>query len=120
MYVDGYLIPVKHDRIDDYKAIAEAAGALWIEHGAHSVVEAMADDVPDGVQTSFPMAVKLEPDEVVFFSWITYRDRPHRDAVNARVMADPRLVMPTDNAPMNGQRMVWGGFVPVVQLGIPG
>lgn len=62
--------------------------------------------------------VKLEPGEVVFFSWITFRDRAHRDEVNAKVMADPRLDWDKSvPQPMNMQRMIWGGFVPRVRLG---
>lgn len=118
MYVDGFLVPVTRDRIDEYLRMASDVGRIWIDHGALSVTEAMADDVPDGVHTSFPMAVKLEPDEVVFFSWITYRDRAHRDEVNARVTADPRMAWDrTQTPPMNLQRMVWGGFLARVQLG---
>jgi uncharacterized protein YbaA (DUF1428 family) len=116
MYVDGFLVPVKRDRIDDYKQMATTLGALWIKYGALSVTEAMGDDVPEGKVTSFPMAVKLEPGEVVFFSWITFHDRAHRDKVNAAVMADPSLNMSQDDPPMNLKRMIWGGFVPVVHL----
>lgn len=117
MYVDGFLVPVLRYRIDDYLKLATEAGRIWLEHGALSVMEAMGDDVPDGVHTSFPMAVKLEPEEVVFFSWITYRDRAHRDEVNAKVIADPRMNWDLSKPqPMNPQRMIWGGFVPKVTL----
>ncbi len=116
MYVDGFLVPVPKDKIEAYRVMAEAALAVWMDHGALTAVEAMGDDVPDGVHTSFPMAVKLEPDEVVFFSFITYRDRAHRDDVNAKVMADPRIAnAPTDT--FDGKRMIWGGFVPIVTKG---
>jgi uncharacterized protein YbaA (DUF1428 family) len=118
MYIDGFVVPVPKDRIQDYKTHAETTLDIWMEHGALSAVEAMGDDVPDGEVTSFPMAVRLEPGEVAFFSFITYRDRAHRDAVNAKVMADPRLadMMNTpDNWPFNGKRMIWGGFQAVVR-----
>jgi uncharacterized protein YbaA (DUF1428 family) len=117
MYVDGFLVPVKRDRIEDYKVLAQQMADVWIRHGALSVVEAMGDDVPDGEVTSFPMAVKLEPDEVVFFSWITYPDRAARDAANAGVMekvGDQMNAMFTDNPPMNGKHMIWGGFQPIL------
>lgn len=117
MYLDGFVVPVPKDRIDDYRAMAERANALWIEHGALSAVEAMGDDVPDGTLTSFPMAVTLQPGEVVFFSFITFRDKADRDRVNAAVMADPRLEMPGDPTIFDAKRMIWGGFQPVVQLG---
>ena len=116
MYIDGFLVPVHKDKIEAYRVMSETALAVWMDHGALTAVEAMGDDVPDGVHTSFPMAVKLEPGEVVFFSWITYRDRAHRDAVNAAVMADPRMAtMPTDV--FDGKRMIFGGFVPLVTKG---
>jgi uncharacterized protein YbaA (DUF1428 family) len=119
MYIDGFVVPVPQDRIEDYRVMAEEAMALWIEHGALSAVEAMGDDVPDGVVTSFPMAVRAEPGEVVFFSFITFRDRAHRDAVNAAVMADPRLKMPGETAPFDARRMIWGGFQPILSKGVP-
>ena len=119
MYVDGFVVPVLRDCSEDYVKLATEVGSIFLEHGAVSVMEAMGDDVPDGVHTSFPMAVKLEPGEVVFFSWITFSDRAHRDEVNAKVMADPRLDWDKSvPQPMNMQRMIWGGFVPRVRLGI--
>lgn len=115
-YIDGFIVPVPKDRIDDYVKIASAAGEVWKEHGALSFTEAQADDVPMGELTSFPRAVQLAPDEVVFFSFITYRDRAHRDTVNAKVMADPRCKMDPATAPFSMQRMIWGGFIPRVAV----
>jgi len=117
MYVDGFVVPVPRDKIESYRAYAEQFCAMWIEHGALSAVECQGDDVPDGQVTSFPMAVKLEPGEVVFFSWFTYRDRAHRDAVNAAVMADARMPSDMSAAPFDGRRMIYGGFQAVVRLG---
>lgn len=115
MYVDGFVVPVPKDRVDDYRLMAEGAADMWREHGALSFVECQADDVPDGEVTSFPMAVKLEAGEVVFFSWITYRDRAHRDEVNAKVMADPRMTEMPQDPPFNMKRMIFGGFTAVVE-----
>jgi uncharacterized protein YbaA (DUF1428 family) len=119
MYVDGFLVPVKRDRVEEYKTMAKRMADLWLKHGALSVVEAMGDDVPEGKVTSFPMAVKLEPDEVVFFSWITYADRAARDAVNAKVMAEAGPEMDAamkNDPPMNPQRMMFGGFTPILEI----
>ncbi len=117
MYVDGFVVPVKRDRIEDYRAIAARMAEAWLRHGALQVVEAVGDDVPDGTHTSFPMALKLEPDEIVVFSWITYPDRETRDRVNAAVMAESGNEMSEmmgNDPPMNGQRMFWGGFQAIV------
>jgi uncharacterized protein YbaA (DUF1428 family) len=121
MYIDGFVVPVPKDRVEDYRKHAAIALDVWMEHGALSAVEAMGDDVPDGVTTSFPMAVKLEPGEVVFFSFITYRDRAHRDAVNALVQEDARMQpMMTGEGdwPFDGKRMIWGGFSGLVMRGV--
>ncbi|MEQ9564531.1 MAG: DUF1428 domain-containing protein, partial [Pseudomonadales bacterium] len=64
---------------------------IWKEHGALGYKECVAEDVPKGKLTSFPLSVKLKPSETVIFSWIVYRSRKHRDKVNAAVMNDPRL-----------------------------
>jgi uncharacterized protein YbaA (DUF1428 family) len=106
-YVDGFLIPVPKDKIDAYKAQARRAGDIWKEHGALEFVECIGDDVPYGEVTSFPRAVLAKDDEVVVFSWIVYRNRAERDAVNTRVMADPRL---EKEMPFDGKRLIFGGF----------
>ena len=118
LYVDGFVVPVKTARIADYRRLARKAGKVWVDHGALGVHECVADDVQRGKWTSFPQAVKLEPDETVVFSWIVYRSRRHRDAVNRKVMADPRITgMDTGSMPFDGKRMFWGGFKELVALG---
>lgn len=109
-YVDGFVLAVPKDRIDAYKALAQLAGTVWMDHGALSYVECVADDVPYGTLTSFPRAVQATEDEVVVFAWITYPSRADRDAVNAKVMADPRLQGSMADMPFDGKRMIFGGF----------
>lgn len=117
-YVDGFVLPVPAARLAEYRRLARRAGKLWIEHGALSYTECVADDVRPGKRTSFPQAVKLQGDETVIFAWIVYPSRKARDAINARVMADPRLAKMGDPAklPFDGTRMFWGGFKPIVDL----
>ncbi len=64
--------------------MAQLAGKVWREHGALEYMECIADDVKPGKYTSFPQSVKLKPGEVVFFSWIVYKSRKHRDSVTPR------------------------------------
>ena len=111
-YVDGFVIPVPKRKIAAYRRIARTAGKVWREHGALDYVECIGDDVKPGKLTSFPQAVKLKPGEVVWFSWILYKSRAHRNRVNARVMKDPRLakMMDPKAMPFDGKRMFWGGF----------
>ena len=117
IYVDGFVVPVPRSRMDDYKKLARKAGKIWREYGALDYCECIADDVKPGKYTSFPQSVKLKPNEVVVFSWITYKSRRDRDRINAKVMQDPRLAMQEmKNMPFDGKRMFWGGFKSFVRL----
>ena len=118
VYVDGFVVPVPKKQLAAYKAMARKAGKVWREHGALDYHECVADDVAVGKRTSFPRSVKLQPDETVVFSWITYKSRKHRDRVNAAVMKDPRMqrMMGPDAMPFDGKRMIFGGFANVVEL----
>jgi uncharacterized protein YbaA (DUF1428 family) len=119
MYVDGFVMAVAKTKLAAYRSLARKAGRLWKEHGALQYVECAADDVPQGVVTSFPQAVKLKRGEVVVFSWIVFRSRAHRDRVNRKVMTDPRLaaMMPDKRKlPFDGQRMIFGGFRSIVSM----
>ncbi len=70
---------------------------------------------PPGEITSFELSVKAKKDEVVFFSYIVFKSRAHRDKVNKQVMADPRLAaMDPKSMPFDSKRMIFGGFKPVV------
>jgi uncharacterized protein YbaA (DUF1428 family) len=117
-YVDGFVVPVPRSRLDEYRRIARKAGKVWREHGALEYVECVADDVDAGKVTSFPRSVKLKPDEVVVFSWITYKTRAQRDRILKKVMADPRLadMMDPKGMPFDGKRMFWGGFKTLVEM----
>lgn len=111
-YVDGFVVPVPKKNIAAYRRMARMAGKVWREHGALSYSESMADDVKWGKRTSFPRSVKLKGSEVVWFSWIVYKSRKHRDSVMAKVMKDKRLaaMMNPKAMPFDAKRMIYGGF----------
>jgi uncharacterized protein YbaA (DUF1428 family) len=71
MYVDGFIVPVPKRNLAAYRSMAKKAGKVWMDHGALSYVECVADDVKKGKRTSFPRSVKLKSNETVVFSWIT-------------------------------------------------
>ena len=117
-YVDGFVLAVPTANLDAYKKLARKAGRIWKEHGALAYMECVGDDVQPGKLTSFPQAVKLKEGETVVFSWIVYASRKQRDAINAKVMKDPRLadMMDPKAMPFDGKRMFWGGFKTLVEL----
>lgn len=118
MYVDGFVTPVKKDKMADYKKMARVMGKAFKEYGALQYMEAVADDVTVGKRTSFPRSVKLQDDEVVVFSYVLYLNRKERDRIMASVMSDKRLAkyMEPKSYPFDGKRMFWGGFKEIVSL----
>ncbi|HKE94709.1 MAG TPA: DUF1428 domain-containing protein [Povalibacter sp.] len=118
-YVDGFVLPIPKRNTGAYRRLSRIAGKVWREHGALEYRECIADDVKPGKYTSFPQSVKLKRGEVVWFSWIVYKSRQHRDRVNAKVMKDPRIagMMDLKSMPFDGKRMIFGGFKVSVALG---
>jgi uncharacterized protein YbaA (DUF1428 family) len=117
-YADGFVVPVPKKKHAAYLAMARKSGKVWMEHGALAYNECVADDVSWGKRTSFPRSVKLKAGEEVWFSWIVYRSRKHRDRVMAKVMKDKRLasMMDLKKLPFDGKRMIFGGFRVAVSL----
>jgi uncharacterized protein YbaA (DUF1428 family) len=111
-YVDGYVIPIPKNKIDLYLRIAEQVGKIWKEYSSLEFREAVGDDLDVEDLVSFPRLAGAQPDETVVFSWIVFESREHRDQVNAKVMADPRIKEVCDpaNPPFNFKRMAYGGF----------
>lgn len=118
-YVDGFLLCVKKNQLKEYKKMAQLGAKIWMKHGALEYMEAMADDMsPAGVKVTFPKAAKAKPDEVVFFSFIVFKSRKHRDAVNKKVMADPKMQpeqYKDKPMPFDMKRFSYGGFKAFVE-----
>ena len=117
-YVDGFVIPVPLERLDDYLRYTRHAGEVWKEYGALEYVECVADDLRHEEGTSFTQSVKLEPGETVIFAWVRYASRQERDRILAQVMDDPRLADMLDraNLPFDASRLFWGGFRERIRL----
>ena len=111
-YVEGFVVPVPKDRLEDYKQMSRTVEIIFRELGAIDYVECVGDDVPYGTLTSFPRAVQAREDEVVIFAWVVYPSRETRDACNSRSMEDPRMKRWEGAIPFDGKRMIFGGFVP--------
>ncbi len=119
-YVQGFLLAVPTANREAYIKMAQDAAVIFKEYGALAIMEAWGDDVPDGEVTSFPMATKCKPDETVVFSWMIWPSKEVCDAASKKAMEDPRMdppegVAPADFIPFDGKRMMWGGFVPIVE-----
>ena len=112
-YIDGFVIPVPAGNKEAYRAAALKAVEVFKRCGAIRVVECWGDDVPDGKVTDFKGAVKAKGDEVVVFSWIEWPSKQVQEAAMKKMMEDPR--MRDMKMPFDGQRMIYGGFTPVLE-----
>lgn len=119
-YVDGYLLAVHKDKVDDYKKISQEASEFWMKHGALMYVETVQDDLQEGnewCKFPFPEAARAKEDEVVIFSFIIFKSKEHRDEVNANVMKDmdeEKEKFKEMSMPFELGRMAYGGFRAIV------
>ena len=111
-YVDGFLITIPKKNLAAYRRIASKAGKIWIEHGALVYMECAGDDLNVKGMLSFRKVGSAKAGETIIFSYIVYNSRKHRDAVNRKVMKDPRLSAMCDlqKLPFDVKRMAYGGF----------
>jgi len=111
-YVDGFVVPVPKRKKQAYVRMARKAAKVWREHGALEYRECRGEDLRVKFGVGFPKLAKAKSGETVFFSWITYKSRKHRDQVNAKVMKDSRLqeMMGGTAMPFDMKRISYGGF----------
>ncbi|HKX45810.1 MAG TPA: DUF1428 domain-containing protein [Planctomycetota bacterium] len=116
-YVDGFVIPAPKNKVAAYKKLATWGKQLWMKHGALQYFECVADDlaVMPGCGLGFEKLVKLKPGETVWFSFIVYRNKAHRNAVNKKVMQAMEHHKMPKAMPFDLKRMAHGGFKTVVQ-----
>lgn len=115
-YIDGFLLPIPKSRLEDYRAIAEQAAGIWLEHGALQYTECAADDLTADFCRSFTEAAGAGEDQTVIFAWAVFGDRESRDAANAKIMADERLqaICPASADIFDCKTMAFGGFKVIV------
>jgi uncharacterized protein YbaA (DUF1428 family) len=123
-YVDGFVLVVPKDKIEEYKKMAEEGRDSWMKHGALDYYECRGDDLKpqemgDQKTRSFTEMAGASDTETVWFSFIIFKSKAHRDEVNAKVMAEMGEQMAEfKNMPMpfDIQRMAYGGFEVAVEL----
>jgi len=117
-YVDGFVLVVPKDKAEEYKKMAEDGRDTWIKYGALEYYECRGDDlVPQEMggekARAFPEMTGATSEDTVWFSFIVFKSKEHRDEVNAKVMEDMNKQMEGyKNMPMpfDMKRMAYGGF----------
>src|SRR3989344_6535104 len=91
-YVDGFVLVVPKKKVEEYRKMAEGGKKMWMKYGALDYKECIGDDLNPNMGgmkgLTFTKMVKLKKGETVWFSYITYKSRAHRDQVNKKVMAE--------------------------------
>lgn len=113
-YVDGFVIPIPKKNTTAYKKMASEASKVWKKFGALDYKECILEDAtPQFVTLTFPKMAKVKPGETVWFSFIVFKSRAHRDSVNKKVMDYFAKKYGTDmgkSMPFDLKRFAFGGF----------
>lgn len=131
-YVDGFVLKIKKENLEAYQKMATLGGGVWKKNGALQYIECvgedmapkMSEDLPEEMKSegmkmkTFPELAQAKDDELVIFSFITFKSKEHRDEVNEKVMKDPEM---DDNEwkdkpmPFEMGDMAYGGFKVIVE-----
>ena len=115
-FIEGFVTAIPTANRGVFLDHAKRAAHIFRDFGAGRIVDAWGEDVPKGETTDFYRAVAAKEDEAIGFGWIEYADRATRDAASEKMMSDPRAAK-LGEMPFDGQRMIFGGFEPVVDQG---
>ncbi len=112
MYVNAYVIAVPEDSKDEYARKAALFAEIAKEFGALEIFENWELEVPDGNTTDYRKAVQARPGEKIVVSWTIWPDRETGAEAHKGMFADPR-VQEIGEFPIDGARMILGGFEPI-------
>ena len=115
-YVEGFVVPVPKSKLKAYVRLARQACQVWRDHGALDYRECLGVDLKAPFAQTFPKGIRSKPGERVFFSYIVYKSKAHRDRLMKKVMADKRMDCDPNKMPFDCKRMLYGGFKAVVSL----
>ncbi|OGG12915.1 RNA signal recognition particle [Candidatus Gottesmanbacteria bacterium RIFCSPHIGHO2_01_FULL_39_10] len=122
-YVDGFVLVVPKNKVSDYKKMAKEGAHVWMEAGALEYMECMGEDlIPKSMDGMKPLAftkmAKAKPNETVWFSFVVYKSKKHRDEVNKKVMDEMNKKykdLKEFSMPFDMKRMAYGGFEVIVE-----
>ena len=117
-YVDGFVLVVPKDKVAEYAKMATEGRDMWMKHGALEYYECKGDDLEPkeagGMKAlGFAELAKANADETVWFSFVVYKSKEHRDEVNKKVMdemSEKYKDAKDFSMPFDMKRMATGGF----------
>ncbi len=122
-YVYGFVLVVPKGKEAEYQKMAEMGRDAWMKHGALQYFECRGDDLKqqemgDQKSRAFAEMAGANSDENVWFSFIVFDSKEHRDEVNKKVMAEMAEAFKDQinfEMPNDMQKMAYGGFEVAVE-----
>ena len=121
-YVDGFVLVIPDNKVAEYTKMAEDGRNSWMKHGALSYFECKGDDLKTqemggGKPIEFTKLANSGSGENVWFSFIVFESKKHRDEVNKKVMEEmnEKYKDADFSMPFDMQRFAYGGFEVVVE-----
>ncbi|TAK89786.1 DUF1428 domain-containing protein [Patescibacteria group bacterium] len=122
-YVDGFVLVVPKGKETEYEKMAEDGRDAWMKHGALQYFECRGDDlkqqvVGDEKSRAFADMADAGDDENVWFSFIVFNSKEHRDEVNKKAMEEMSEKYKEQNdfsMPVDMKKMAYGGFEVAVE-----
>jgi len=116
-YVDGFVLIIPKDKREEYRKMAEMGRDSWLKHGALEYYETRGDDLSPMVMGDMKTRAFLDlngvsRDDDVWFSFIVFKSKEHRDEVNAKVNAEMSQMGDMEDfaMPFDMSKMMYGGF----------
>ena len=122
-YVDGFVLVVPKGKEAEYQKMAEMGRDSWMKHGALQYFECRGDDLKqqemgDEKSRAFQELAGTSGDENVWFSFIIFESKEHRDEVNKKVMDEMTQAYNEQSdfvSPIDMTKMAYGGFAVAVE-----
>lgn len=122
-YVDGFVLVVPKGKEAAYEEMARMGRDSWMRHGALQYFECRGDDLKqqemgDQKSRAFQEMAGATADDNVWFSFIVFDSKEHRDEVNKKVMDEMDEIYKdqTDfEMPNDMKKMAYGGFEVAVE-----
>jgi len=122
-YVDGFVLVVPKGKETEYEEMAKQGRDSWMKHGALQYFECRGEDLRqqemgDEKSRAFTEMAGATSDENVWFSFIVFESKAHRDEVNKKVMEEMSEAYKEQSnfeMPADMKRMAYGGFEAVVE-----
>ena len=117
-YIDGFVLVIPKGKEADYEKMAEMGRDSWMKHGALQYFECRGDDLKqqemgDEKSRAFAEMAGASDDDNVWFSFIVFNSKEHRDEVNKKVMEEMSETYKEKSdfsMPFDMKKMAYGGF----------